>query len=521
MDHSIYKKNLRNLQRCRLQWLLNDIDSFQGCPGVVQPELQKFGQLPTTRSIVPFYLHLRSMPQYSDKCGAAETVDELSDDERYSCHVVTNVRSSACNLLVHNEGPCVNCTGIEKSFHQRMRKEQETIKKPISMKEPLHKVAKSKLVKAIKIAREKEKSLNQEILSLKEQIHQDGVFLEKEVHEDFRGIIEGKVDEMEEGSFEKLFLKQQVESFRCNPSSFRWHPMMIRFALHLHLRSPFAYNALRESKVVRLPCERTLRDYSNVIHPEAGFSKEVLDDLKKDVAKLQHDMQHYVALLFDEVSIKDDLVYDSTTGELIGFINLGDNVDEFIDSFMKGELSSCVATHALVFMIVGLASDLKQTIGYFGTRGATADILYPLIWKAIGYLEVYVRLKVILMVSDKASPNQRFYRIHKNDKDPAVYRAIDIFAPGEHRYVFLFSDAPHLLKTIRNNLANSGSGLKTRYLWNNEKHLLWSHIVKCYLQDSHGKLRKLPKITRDHIYLNSYSKMRVNLAAQVKQCQML
>ncbi len=42
----------------------------------------------------------------------------------------------------------------------------------------------------------------------------------------------------------------------------------------------------------------------------------------------------------------------------------------------------------------------------------------------------------------------------------------NLYAP--ERNVWIVSDPPHLLKTSRNNLANSGSGLNTRYLWVSE-----------------------------------------------------
>ena len=95
------------------------------------------------------------------------------------------------------------------------------------------------------------------------------------------------------------------------------------------------------------------------------------------------------------------------------------------------------------------------------------------------------------------------------------HKANNPFATDEKRDTFFFSDAPHLIKTIRNNLANSGSGLSTRLLWNNCYDLLWKHASHCYVKDCIGQVRTLPKLTNEHISLNSYSVMRVNLAAQV------
>ena len=58
-----------------------------------------------------------------------------------------------------------------------------------------------------------------------------------------------------------------------------------------------------------------------------GISPDVVKHLRSEVkAKGLLDMEQkyksYVRLLVDEVNIKEDLVYDRQTGELVGFIDL-------------------------------------------------------------------------------------------------------------------------------------------------------------------------------------------------------
>ena len=83
------------------------------------------------------------------------------------------------------------------------------------------------------------------------------------------------------------------------------------------------------------------------------------------------------------------------------------------------------------------------------------------------------------------------------------------------RYIFFFSDAPHLVKTARNCLYSSGNGTCSRYMWNDGKYMIWDHIAKLYFSDLDSGLHQLPKLTADHIHLSSYSKMKVKLAVQV------
>ena len=53
--------------------------------------------------------------------------------------------------------------------------------------------------------------------------------------------------------------------------------------------------------------------------------------------------------------------------------------------------------------------------------------------------------------------------------------------------------------------------------WNNGKNISWSHLTTVYEVDTApGKgVRMIPKVKPEHIKLTSFSKMRVDLAAQV------
>ena len=52
-------------------------------------------------------------------------------------------------------------------------------------------------------------------------------------------------------------------------------------------------------------------------------------------------------------------------------------------------------------------------------------------------------------------------------------------------------------------------------MWNTGLFVLWQHIAQMFYEDADNSLKLLPKLTYDHINLNAYSKMQVNLAAQV------
>ena len=106
-----------------------------------------------------------------------------------------------------------------------------------------------------------------------------------------------------------------------------------------------------------------------------------------------------------------------------------------------------------------------------------------------------------------------------DDFNPDVdvtYRTLNHFSNDqEKRYIYFISDVPHLIKTARNCLANSGSGKCTRYMWNSDRFILWNHIADIFNEDRKCGLHLLPKLSYEHIRLTPYSIMNVKLAAQV------
>lgn len=78
---------------------------------------------------------------------------------------------------------------------------------------------------------------------------------------------------------------------------------------------------------------------------------------------------------------------------------------------------------------------------------------------------------------------------------------------------FFIIDPPHLLKSLRNCLANSWAHSKSRKLWKNNEELKWTAIEKLQEEDAGNKF-KTHKLTKAHVKLTAFSRMRVALACQ-------
>ena len=98
---------------------------------------------------------------------------------------------------------------------------------------------------------------------------------------------------------------------------------MIRWCIYLRHQSQSAYETLRQ--YISLSSQRTLRHYTYHVRPMSGFSSDVDRELHR-AANLDQckEREKYIILLLDEMHVKEYLVFDKHSGQLIGFVNLGE-----------------------------------------------------------------------------------------------------------------------------------------------------------------------------------------------------
>ncbi len=98
------------------------------------------------------------------------------------------------------------------------------------------------------------------------------------------------------------------------------------------------------------------------------------------------------------MKVKEGLVYNKSDGKVIGYTAINDELMK-----MDEEEQKPVAKQILVLMVRGTMFNLTFPYAHFGTKGSTADLLYPIIWIAIRRLEDKA-IKVISVTADGASP---------------------------------------------------------------------------------------------------------------------
>ena len=190
----------------------------------------------------------------------------------------------------------------------------------------------------------------------------DGVNLDEELHGDLLQLVNTHTQDVhlshKEGTFQRLFWdQQQTASSLKNSKSMRWHPLIIKWCLYLRHLSSKGYELLRNSGCIKLPSQRTLRDYTHYIKSQVGFSSEV-DRAIVDAANLSSAHNKYVTVVMDATYIKSDLVYNKHDGSLFGYVNIGDINNQLLDfqaMIDSGKPSpSLTSTMMMVFMVRGL-----------------------------------------------------------------------------------------------------------------------------------------------------------------------
>ena len=277
------------------------------------------------------------------------------------------------------------------------------------------------------------------------------------------------------------FIESQVEMSKQCKSAYRWKMKDKMIALSIFFHSRKVYKIL--SKLFILPSKSTLLHDLKKMNMKPGFSESILEALQVKVKTMDIRDQN-VALVFDEMSIKEGLTY-----------NTGRDIVEGFEDFGHAGQTRFLANHAIAFMVRGLASKWKQPIGYFLSAGPIkASVLQTLTKSCITKLQS-IGLNVVALICDQGSNNRSF--LGKKGEKVSVNRPYIIH---NDRKIFVMYDPPHLLKNIRNNLKKGDFNV-------NGNIVSWQHIIDFYCFDKSHEIRMAPKLTDKHIDLPPFMSM--------------
>ena len=160
-------------------------------------------------------------------------------------------------------------------------------------------------------------------------------------------------------------------------------------------------------------------------------------------------------LIMDEMYIKEDLVYNKQSGEVVGFANLIDTNMHLLEfeKTLKGRRENLTSSKDNVCLDSKRPlHSLEYPYAQFPCSVLSGDLLYDLVWEAVFRLE-RVGLKVLTITADGASTNRLFFWLHnpKSGQDEIIYKVSNPYC-HDGRSLYFFSDSPHLIKLVRNSL---------------------------------------------------------------------
>ena len=455
-------------------------------------------------------------------CHSVPKTFDFSQNSSVPFHQVTFYRSISCVLLIDkpNES-CRNCIKFERnslSTTKKLLKRKEKNITPAKRNAAISQTSSKRLKITIQTYRMENKELKIKLGQLQEEISKASLAVSADLSNDFKSIIL-ETEQRKILPFMKLFWEEQQKYLQSSPNNVKYHPMIIRYGLSLASKSAAVYDDIHYDEktgtgFVILPSRRHLRDYKNCIRPHQGFNKDIANELLEKVKNFS-DNENFFVMLMDEIKIQENHVWDKHTGDIIGYVDFGDAELNYATL----QKSTDIATHVLVFLLRSAVNPLKFSLANFATTGATSSQMFPLLWKAISICELN-SLKVLAVTCDGASPTHKLFHMHfpmtkeddMNSDTDVTYRTVNLFS-SDNRFIYVISDVPHLMKTARNCLYNSGKGRYTRYMWKNGMFILWNHISDIFYEDRECDLYILPKLTNENIKLTPYSKMNVRPAA--------
>lgn len=322
------------------------------------------------------------------------------------------IRHVACELIIPKSERSVRCKrcmkfrGCLRVQSSRLRSKTSERTEPDSCT-PYHALTREEMQVRITKLHNELRRLQKQRDRVKERlaamVDKHGVTVDEEVSGDLRAIMECEgskaLAKADCTSFQRVFWQQQIlAASKKDARGMRWDPLMIKWCIYLRAQSQGAYETLLQSKCIKLPSQRTLRDYTHHLKPGPGYCAGV-DAQLRSVAKLDkcEEREKCVLMLLDEMYIKKDLVYNKISGELVGFVNLGDtNMDllafeRAITSESPADEDSIanepLASTMLGIMVRGLFTRLQFPYAYFPSNKLTGDLMYEPFWEAVLRLE--------------------------------------------------------------------------------------------------------------------------------------
>ncbi|XP_039307028.1 uncharacterized protein LOC120358159 [Solenopsis invicta] len=263
------------------------------------------------------------------------------------------------------------------------------------------------------------------------------------------------------------------------------------------------YNCLR-NVFQHIPSIQTLQLVLQKIPLAPGLNSLILRHLQ-NISKKMTIKDKVCILIWDEVSIQSNVMYDVRRDIIYGYEDWGNN------------RTSKVADHAFLFMLRGLNTGWKMPISYnFCSKTTNTAQLIRCIKEHVHKISK-AGFHIIATVCDQGATNTAAIKhlLLQTDMKRNLEKRTQAqtFEVGNVEIVPLY-DPPHLIKGIRNNFLTKDLAISCNSF---QRVASWDIVKTAWIIDKKINIIRpqLKKITQEHIIEDKIKKMRVKYATQV------
>ena len=292
-----------------------------------------------------------------------------------------------------------------------------------------------------------------------------------------------------------------------------YDPSFIRMCLLLYCSSKKNYNMWRNLGLIELPSGDTLRKHGamTALAGEGMCAEKVkvmLSEYRNVTGGAVPDFEAAAAfggLVMDEIKVQQGLVFQN--GSITGLAcNLEDPVGELARALEADGTKAVAADYMAQFFWISFGVQFKFPIAAYPVKGSLSKTALLTI-----VTDILEGLMAVGFVS-------RFLTWDGHPTHDAISR--DCVIPtgyDPHPVLVILNDPDHLVKRLRNHLLSTervskkDPTVKVRTITvpgEEGRTAQFKHLRLLFDEDARRLIRVHPKITRDVVYLNSWSKMR-------------
>ncbi|KAL1420594.1 hypothetical protein MTO96_023991 [Rhipicephalus appendiculatus] len=342
--------------------------------------------------------------------------------------------------------------------------------------------------------RRKERDLNARIERLKNTVDYYKQELQKLKEECYVSAFLHVVEKAEEKDLAASILVEQVQNFAKKKPT--WSEVTVRHAVVLQNLSTRAYEHVRSTGILRLPCRSTLERFMGSSRGEVGVTELVKQRLSAELASHPSLQARTCSLIVDEMRVKQRLLYHKQRDAFIGEVDYGVN-------FPKETTNEPVLANSLLcFVLNGLSVSFKIPVAYFFARNCTGRELHMLMRHVLKEVEE-IGFFVVRIVTDNHKINVLAMQLLCNG---SLKHCID--HPGKpNRKLFLAFDQCHLIKNARSQFLSRDIGKGGEISAN--------YLKSLYKMQQGSLVKPVRFLTRKHVFPTNMEKMNVQRAVQV------